>query len=177
MRLKEWVTTNFSVVFQNHQRLLRVSSLTGILRRKLYKPIFRARALSPDQRTREQYQLRQEGLDQLGAFTPEGRANLEEEIAKRASTSPNEIIVYATRNAPGAQKIQQHVEVAHGRRRVRDEIHRPHQEIFRDHLSLWNIYAFANPILADDKKIGLAEFAEETFGLFLTDRRQLVFDL
>jgi hypothetical protein len=70
--------------------------------------------------------------------------------------------------------------VAHGRRRVRDEIHRPHQEIFRDHLSLWNIYAFANPILADDKKISLAEFAEETFGLkneILTDRRQLVFDL
>lgn len=167
--------------------LLRASSVEttsriadGIINRKLYKPVFRARALGSEQRTTEQYRLRQEALNRLGIFTPQGRADFEGKLAAAASVPSKDVIVYATRNAPGAQKIEQYVEIGKDRRRVRDDVHRPHQDVFQDHLSLWTVYVLANPELDDAKKMYIAEEAAATVPLrneINLDRRQLVLDI
>jgi HD superfamily phosphohydrolase len=152
----------------------------SIVDRRLYKPAFRTRALRSDQRNSEQYRDRQESWKNLGVFSPAQRAQMESNLAKRAAVSSGDIIIYVTPNAPGAQKIQQNVETAKGRRVVRDEIHRPHREIFRDHLSLWNAYVFVNPELAEDKRLVIGEFAEDRFQMkneIQSDRRQLLLDL
>lgn len=157
-------------------------SRTGaaLIDRKLYRAVFRARALGNEQRSTDQYRSRQEILEALGVFTPSGRAKFERELAKAASVSSDDVIVYATRNAPGTQKVEQFVEVGKGHRRVRDSAHRSHQEIFKDHLSLWTVYVLVNPELSEERKIFVAEEAEGRFPLkneINLDRRQLALDV
>jgi HD superfamily phosphohydrolase len=151
----------------------------ALLTRNLYKPVFRARALQHDETSEDQYRARQRSLAQLGLFRPETRAEFEREFAEALAINPEDIIVYATENAPGAQKVEQHVETAKGRMRYRDEVHRPYQAIFRDHLSLWAAYVFVNPMLSPDKKMAVAEKAEAKLRLkneIEADRRQLVLE-
>lgn len=151
-----------------------------LFERRLYKPAFRARALGADARTSDQYRARQESLEALGMCSPEGRHNIEKEMAKEASVSAADVIVYTTKRAPGLQKIQQYVETGKDRRRVRDDVHHHHQEIYRDHLSLWNVYVFVNPEMDETSKIAVAAQAEARFPMkneIQFNRRQLVFDL
>jgi HD superfamily phosphohydrolase len=148
--------------------------------RKLYMPVFRARVLAPQEHTPQHYEQRQQILASKNLFSPQGRAELERVYATKAKVKFDDIIIYATRSAPGAQKVRQYVELDRSGAKFRDEVFDPHQEIFRDHLALWQVYALANPKMSLGKQSLVAEVVQAEHQMeneISSPRRQLSFRL
>jgi len=148
--------------------------------RELYDPVFRSRALnSEDSRSIETtYEHRKRQWASAGLFNPDQRAVIENALALDASLEAGQVILYCPSVAPGAQRVRQYVQTEVGLE-IRDEIHGPHEEMYRNHLGLWEVYVFVHPSASDRQKRVVAEGAGDKLGLsnqIRQDRRQSRFD-
>lgn len=143
----------------------KISSLLAarIWNRDIYKPVYRAQILPPEERTPQQYEQRRNLLNEKGLFDPGKRSQLEQEFAKRAKISFEDVIIYVSKSAPGAQRVNRYVETEKGGGKYRDEIYTPHQEIFRDHLALWQMQVFVHSHLPTEKRDLIADIAQNEF--------------
>jgi HD superfamily phosphohydrolase len=148
--------------------------------RKLYRPAFRAHVLPRDGLTDDNYSARQVKMASFGLLEPGRRLCVERDIAKDASIADDDLIIYATRKAPGATSVRQRVLRGRGHVSVRDKIHKDHRDIFKRHLALWRIYIFCRPGLASEKQELVASLGARRWEMnndITHDRRQMDLEL
>ncbi len=148
-----------------------------LLRRNLYKPVFRARCVGnpPEMSVRRAYETLLDKYRGLGMYTPDGREEIEVKIARKCGIDPAKLAVYCPDRAPGFRKVRQYIEYERGRPRVVDEAAFPHRRILDRHIGLWFMYVFADPEIDSHTKHKIQREAEEYFGLtneLDADRRQ-----
>jgi HD superfamily phosphohydrolase len=141
-----------------------------LLRRHLFKPAFRARALRETEITMRSYEARKSQFQEKQLFHPQGRiqaeATLASNVARRSnSLKASDVIIYITAQAPGLQKVTQYIEKEQGKTVRLDEVHDPYQNIVTRHLKLWTVYVFAPPDLEPRVFNELGSVAEIYFGL------------
>lgn len=151
-----------------------------LLQRRIFKPVYRAKAMGDADFNVDNYRERRRSLQALGLLNPQTRQVLEREIAAKANVDANMIALYCNKKAPGAQRVIHRVVETEGRVVTRDSVHKAYQNIYNAHLYLWSVYLFTSDDLASGKKQLVAEVCQEKVGLAndtKSDRRQLALDL
>lgn len=132
--------------------------------RRIFRPVFRANLMSNAEKSTSAYDLRRAQFEKRGIFSPARRLELERSLAKGAGVNEAEIVLYASPKAPGAKTVSQRVELNRGEVMTRDSADERHQQIFRRHLDLWNLYLFVNPEISSETKGRLGAQMESAFG-------------
>ena len=157
-----------------------VTVINRYLRRSLYRPAFLARIMQSVSPTRENYVARRESLSRHGLFDPVERLIIEQELAADHGLEEEDLILYASPKAPGAKTVSQRVEQSRGDVTHRDGLFGKHQEVFGQHLGLWNLFLFVSPSVPPDKRARLSIAMRNRFELQdeqSIDRKQLAFRL
>ncbi len=133
-----------------------------IMFRRFPRGVYRGLLLAEGHRDEESYRNRRAWLQQLGATTPEGRAELERELASDARLHPRQVIVYCPVNAPGYQQAEHWVSERGVPTNRADGLG---EEIARRHLGLWELWVFLADV--EDKAMHnrVADLAQYRFGM------------
>ncbi len=136
----------------------------ALFQRRLHKVAYRGDAAEGGASLEENYNRRRRDYEQRGLFSAEGREKLEDELAKRASVSRGDVLLYCSPSAPGYQKIKdQYAEREQGKPQKLDLAALSH---VRDrHLRLWRLYAFIRPELDMKQRERVAEACEVMFAV------------
>lgn len=143
--------------------------------RQLFKPAFRATALSQVERTVDQYEARLAQFRDRKLLGAAGRSLAEGQLSKEVKAERAEVVFYCLSSAPGLQKLRQYVEHKPGSVELRDEVYQPYLLTQQRHLRLWTVYVFTSLQVKDPKFAKLGEAAEDLLGLknqVSVDRRQ-----
>jgi hypothetical protein len=97
-------------------------------------------------------------------LSPTGRSRIEARLADKAGIAPDRLIVYVNAVAPGAQRVSRNIAEVRSLRETKGENHPKHEEIFADHLALWNYHVFITPHADADEAEQLGEVAQRHFG-------------
>jgi HD superfamily phosphohydrolase len=142
--------------------------------RSLPRGIYRAQLLAEHDRTDSQYQTRRGAIEALGIFDPKRRQELEQELARAAGLTADEVFVYCPPRAPGHSRIEHWTETRPGDAHVIDAVSGPYHRIREKHLGLWELWVFSTG--SDSTTLGrLAGEARDRFGfenLIALDRRE-----
>jgi HD superfamily phosphohydrolase len=133
-------------------------------RGSLPRGVYRAQLLGSDDRNRQAYEARQHQLRDDGFTAPEHRAELENDLARKARLDSSQVILYCPTKAPGFQRVS-HVVAESGRRpHVLDPSGVTFRQIERKHLALWELWVFIREP-TKDHDAELASAIEERIGL------------
>lgn len=131
--------------------------------RRLFKLVYRADVLAPNELDSDSLRARKDVLEKSGLFNPQSRDSIETDLAKKGDVARGDVAVYCTPRPPGLQGIQQYVERTPGTSNLLDEAYKPFARIRERHLSLWRVYAFVSPAIDETRRRKLADACVRQF--------------
>jgi len=145
-----------------------------LARRRLPRGVYRGVLLEENERDDTSYRDKRAWLERSGLSTPEGGAEMERQLAKRAGADPQHVMVYCPPKAPGYRQVEHWVARAldEAPTRQRGSIG---NEVARRHLGLWELWVFHAGDRDERVRSALADAAQDSFGLsnqVHIDRRQ-----
>jgi hypothetical protein len=140
--------------------------------RRFPRGVYRAALLTEKNRNVSAYQDERGRLDGLGLLSPEGRHEMEVELAKRAKVDPQHIAIYCPIKAPGFQRVE------HWTKNSSDDMPSLIEvtgEYIQRHLGLWDLWVFVIDQQESRVRNTVAEAAQNQFGrpnMITVNRRQ-----
>lgn len=167
----EWYSDDGLLDFLAHlPRATRVVDIArSLIERRLPVAVFRARLLDDGNLNLDSYAARrgeiESDLSRFGLFPAASRLEVERHLAQQTRVmKPDEVFVYAARNAPGLKRTESH-------RRMHDAgapvlPQSPwFEDLRRKHLGLWELWVFAAHGTSTEMHGRLAAAAADRFGL------------
>ena len=150
---------------QNERESVLLSALRD---RRLPEAVYRGSLLEEGNLTPNDYAARiaeLQGQGPLGLFPIERRLEVEDALARIAGLKVDQVFVYATPNAPGYKRTQNHRFLINSDGGITGPSRSWFNALQQRHLRLWDLWVFADPIADQNARSKLADAAQDRFGL------------